>query len=174
MDRMDNIRIILLTKLKYLFETCGANEEWRHRVPQPTSCYDTGKTENSIWDALKVHDRPDGRQTGDTKYNVKDESTAIYFSVLFHPPRSGSWVKPPWSSPLVYRGHNSLHANLEFSLFLLKRVLPGTKPSQQSRRFNICNCLHLSRPQRNGWEGKGAGFERTPAEGTQSTNKPSR
>lgn len=27
MDRMDNTRIILVTKLKYLFETCGANEE---------------------------------------------------------------------------------------------------------------------------------------------------
>lgn len=43
---------------------------------------------------------------------MKDERTDILFSVLFYP---RIWVKPPRSSPLVYRGHISLHTDLEFS-----------------------------------------------------------
>lgn len=44
MESADNARLILVTKLKYLFETSRANqEEWRRRVPQLTSGYAIGK-----------------------------------------------------------------------------------------------------------------------------------
>lgn len=60
-------------------------------------------------------------QTQDNRWHKMQcetwESTAIYFSVLFYPPKYGSWVKPPWSCSLVYGEHNGLHTNLEFSFF---------------------------------------------------------
>ena len=44
MDSVDNTRLILVHKLKYLFETNGANqEEGRRRVPQLRSGWAIGK-----------------------------------------------------------------------------------------------------------------------------------